>query len=312
MNEYRVDKISRREVISAAHRSQRPRAIQALPWPPEEGPCPFCRGNESATPPAIHVSPANGPWQVRVVPNLYPAVTLDPAEPSQIHQVIIESAEHLTRQTALADSHHQMVFETYRDQLHRFRTLDSIQYVQIFKNCGPAAGATLEHSHSQIIALDRVPAFAQAELLSCHEHWIANQQCAFCQLIEQEQNDAERIVLRNEKFVAICPFASRLPYEIWILPVKHAADFDAVPNADLAAFAQMVKKVLARLEQLIPNVAYNYHIHSAPFDSDCYDHYHWHMELIPRVAGLAGFELATGLFVNPVLPEQAAQQLRSV
>ncbi len=354
MPEYRTDPLSGHTVIIAPERQARPGAFSLPPWQAETVSCPFCRGKESETPQEICIYPreaAADQWQIRVVPNLYPALMRDGdkregegvpepqsgtmrnpasaartkprppapldkkhqesgAQASGLHEVIIESPEHLTSITDLNHENTAALLQTYADRLTSAAQQPNIKCAQLFKNHGPAAGATLQHSHSQLIAMDRVPDILRRELLSAEQHFAKAESCIVCDEIEQERSSGERMVLENDDFTVYCPFASRLPYEMRLVPNIHQAKFEDT-NAKLwQSMAALLRQALQALESLIPNVCYNYLIHSLPFDTNRNEHYHWHMEIIPRIATPAGFEWGTGLFTNPIPPEQAASELR--
>lgn len=324
MPEYRTDPLSGHTVIIAPERQARPGAFSLPPWQAETVNCPFCRGKESETPQEICIYPQEADadqWQIRVVPNLYPAVAPHSGSREQrdsqgtriatgLHEVIIESPEHLTSITDLNHENTAALLQTYAARITSAAQQPNIKCAQLFKNHGPAAGATLQHSHSQLIAMDRVPDILRRELLSAEQHFAKAESCIVCTEIEQERISGERMVLENDDFTVYCPFASRLPYEMRLVPNIHQAKFEDT-NAKLwQSMAALLRQALQALESLIPNVCYNYLIHSLPFDTNRNEHYHWHMEIIPRIATPAGFEWGTGLFTNPIPPEQAASELR--
>jgi UDPglucose--hexose-1-phosphate uridylyltransferase len=225
--------------------------------------------------------------------------------------VVIESPRHLRSLTELTDAEVALVFRAYRDRTRDMERDKQVAYALAFKNVGPAAGASLEHIHSQIVGLPLVPPVMHEELQGAAKFFAIQRDCVFCHLIQQELLARRRIVVRVEQFVAICPYASRFPYEVWVLPERHSASFQHSPDAQLAVLARTARCILSALERGCGITAYNFLIHSSPFDIDCQDHYHWHMEIIPRTVKAAGFEWGTGMQINPVLPEEAADQLRN-
>ena len=321
MPEYRTDPLGGHTVIIAPERQSRPGAFGCVDWGPETIDCPFCRGHESETPEEVCVSPptsTNLPWQVRVVPNLYPALL--PAESAARnpaakavgqHEVIIEAPNHQRSLTQLDRDHVAAVLATYAERVRAAAHVKGIRHALVFKNHGPAAGATLQHAHSQLIAMDRVPDVLNREISSAAEYFGVHRRCIVCDTIDKEIASKERLVLLSDEFVVYCPAASRLPFEMRLVPRHHQARFEDVESHRCRSLAETLRQTLNALESLIPHVSYNYLIHSLPFDTNRNEHYHWHIEIIPRIATAAGFEWGSGMFLNPVPPEQAAEQLRS-
>jgi UDPglucose--hexose-1-phosphate uridylyltransferase len=308
--------------------------------------CPFCPGNEDKTPPAIVCYPNEADWAVRIVENLYPVLGDDRRSANlslglqQIidgygrHEVIIDHHSHGIAVHEMSERHLTLLFGAYRDRMAQlYQSNPQLRYVLVFKNFGPAAGASISHTHSQIIATPVVPHNVQAEVDYSRAYYAKNHQCIFCALIDQaltfeatvydrESGEVRRkinvgqyVVERGEKFIAIKPFASRFEWEVHILPLHHQSDFlDVGPN-DLADLARVMRRTMARLDAVLGGAQYNFFLHSLPHadgDKDCHASYHWHMEICPRTSIPTGFELGSGLFVNTVSPEDAAEQLRAV
>ncbi len=330
MSELRKDPISRRSVIIAEDRARRPSDFATARPSVAQGGCPFCPGNEASTPREIIASrdlglPADDPnWRVRVVPNKFPALDAS-GLPSSVsdglydrisgagaHEVIIESARHIRSTSQLSMEELAEVFTIYRQRLLDLRDDVRWAHAMIFKNVGPAAGASLEHIHSQLIALPVVPIFLRDELSGSQAFYSTEQRCVFCEMISQERARQRRVVLETTEFMAFCPYASRFPYETWILPKRHGSHFETIADLQVPDLAQIVKHVITKTEACLRQSAYNYIIHSAPFDTVPIDHYHWHIEIIPRSTTLAGFELGTGFHINPMPPETAAEQMRQI
>jgi UDPglucose--hexose-1-phosphate uridylyltransferase len=322
-SEFRKDPLSDRWVIIAEHRAARPdqfsvaaRRIVA--------PCPFCGGREGETPPAVATYyseesiSANGAWQVRVVPNKYPALQAgDATHPADAlrraatgrHEVIVESPQHVVSLSALSEEQAALTFRAYQDRLCRIREDTQLAYGLVFKNARAAGGASLEHSHSQLLATPMTPAVLLEEMSGAERYWRQHGQCVFCDLAAQELSAGERLVLATDHYVAFCPFASRFPYETWIVPHHHALRFEE--ETHVRELALLTRELIRRLETVLNEPAYNYWVHTAPWRGAAGDGFHWHLEIVTRVARLAGFELGAGYFINPVSPEQAAQRLRS-
>jgi UDPglucose--hexose-1-phosphate uridylyltransferase len=307
-------------VIIAPNRMLRPNALAANPQPEVSNAkdCPFCRGHEFMTPAAVLTLPENeqDSWQVRVVPNRFPAITVGPAEGSRmaaagIHEVVIESAEHQTSWTQLSATQRLLILQAYRNRLRDMHAVEGVRWGIIFKNQGPLAGASQDHVHSQVLGLSAASPAAEQANNYAFAYLRQHQKCVFCQLAHDELLGANRIVAAGDCYVAFCPSASRFAFEVWIIPEVHASRFEDSTDDQLSKLAVLMAGILSRLENLIQNVAFNFAIHSAPFDMHSQDHYHWHIVIYPRLARLAGLELHADIFINPVDPEFAAKQLRS-
>lgn len=318
MPELRQDPLSGRWVIIAENRAARPDQLATTSDVGVEE-CPFCPGHEGLTPEASAVYPSRSTtqsWKVRVVPNKYPAVEMnasgDRGESAiGIHEVIIESPSHVASLSDISGDEARLTFIAYRDRLRNLRQDSRLAYGLVFKNARVEGGATLEHTHSQLIATSNVPADIQFELAKAGEHRMLHGSCAFCDLIDGEV-DGDRHVLETDSFAVFCAFGSRFPYEMWVLPKEHCESFESTRDSELVELADLMQKLIRGLEDTLDSPAYNYWIRNAPFRLSSHDDYHWRIELTPRMTRLAGFELGTGCFINPVSPEQAAAQLRSV
>lgn len=334
MPEYRQDPLSQRWVIVGSERSSRPQEFVERTDRVSDTSCPFCAGNEEQTPHEVQVYAAsNGraklfPWQVRVVPNKYPAVTTE-AVPNSVelqsppngslhrqasgfgqHEVIIESPEHVTSLTELSHVDHVLVWRAYQDRLRSLRQDGRFKYVQIFKNVGAAAGASLEHTHSQVVALPWTPPDVQSEVDRFQQHWNKTGRSLLAQLIDEELASGQRIIAETASYVAFCPWASRFPYQVCVAPRRQAGSIEQLEAGELSELATIVGEVIGRIERALARPAYNLILHTEPFDIASHDHYHWHIEIFPRLTKAAGFEWSTGCWMNPELPEQAAALLR--
>lgn len=331
MSEYRQDPLSRRWVIIGSDRASRPNEFVEEPIRRQPIPCPFCAGNEHETPDAVatYSAPGKAGWLVRIVPNKYPAVTLEESlcpncqplgtmPPAQgmipgfgRHEVIIESPRHVASLSELTTIEGELVFQAYRDRIAALKATGQYRYVQIFKNVGPAAGASLEHVHSQLVALPGVPEVIAQELSSCREYFAECRRPLVADLIERELAAGDRVLAQAGHFVAFCPYASRFPYEVCIAPLTSQPSFEATQASELGELSRLTRDVIGRIEHIAGQVAYNCVLHTQPFDTSPHDHYHWHIEIIPRLTKVAGFEWGTGCFINPLPPESAAAQLRA-
>ena len=340
MPELRYDPIQKRWVIITSERGRRPDVLPIKNEPSPEGFCPFCEGNEGKTPPEIAAVRANGSgpnqpgWQVRVVPNKFPALRIEGNMDRKgigiydwmngvgAHEVIIETPQHNLNLADARVEHIEHVIRMYRERLvdllrdHRFK------YILIFRNYGAAAGASLSHPHTQIIATPVTPLTLAGELTSAKQHYMQKERCLFCDAIQQEIESGERIVVATEEFVALTPFASRFPFEIFVAPRSHHHSFAEISDHMIRRLAVVLKEVLLRSKKYLNDPAYNFLIHTIPNvkarprRQDYWDtievDFHWHIEFMPRLTRIAGFEWGTGFYINPTAPEEAAKYLRDV
>lgn len=290
--------------------------------------CPFCYGNESMTPPEIHAvrpqdSSVNGPgWQLRVVSNKFPALRIegelgrrgigvfDLCNGVGAHEVIIETPDHNRQMADLKQEELVDIIRAFKMRSLDLRGDKRLKYTLIFKNYGLSAGASLEHTHSQLIALPIIPKRVQEELRGAQRYFEFRDRCAYCDMVRQELQDEERMVCENRSFVAFCPFMSSFPFELWILPKDHHGDFAQIQPEQIADFSRILKEVLLRLRVVLQDPSYNFIIHTAPIEIHQREEYHWHLEFIPKLTRTAGFEWGTGFYINPTPPELAAKLLR--
>lgn len=306
--------------------------------------CPFCKGNEDKTPPTILAVPDEDSWDIRIVQNLFPVLGTESDQRSlslgmqQVmdgyghHEVIIDHSRHGIEVHEMSESHLAMLLDVYQRRMGElFATDERLKYILVFKNFGSAAGASIKHTHSQLIAMPIIPENIYNEVEHSRSHYRQHHQCIFCNLIDEaltfeatiynrESGEVRRkidvgqyIVEKSERFIAIKPFASRYEWEVHILPLQHQSDFIRAGQDDLADLAGILKRTMQRLDKVLGGAQYNYYFHTVPrcdrFD-DCAASYHWHLEICPRTTIPSGFELGSGLFVTTVSPEQAAARLR--
>ena len=329
MPELRKDPINRRWVIIATERAARPTDFKHEPVSENDiEKCPFCEGRESRTPPELFTvgrdgtAPNTPGWRVRVVSNKFPALRIEGDTDRShegmftrmdgvgAHEVIIETTNHSTHLGLLPVDH---VADVMRAYLHRYRDLRGDQrfaYALLFRNHGRTAGASLSHPHSQLIALPVVPKRAREELEASERYFGRQGQCIFCAMIAQEAAMRERLVWEDEHFIAVVPYAARFPFEVWLLPRGHQADFADVAPEMVTPLARSLRETLHRLHSSLANPPYNFIIHSMPYREDVRHSYHWHIEIFPRLTQVAGFEWGSGFYINPVVPEDAARYLR--
>jgi UDPglucose--hexose-1-phosphate uridylyltransferase len=331
MPQLRRDPVTGRWVIISTDRQKRPndfRLERATTIGREQ--CPFCPGHEALTPSEVlsyrqNGGPANGPgWNVRVVPNKFPALqvegTLDREGEGMFdrmngigaHEVIIETPNHDRTLATMSEPEIERVLWAYRERILDLKQDRRLRYILIFKNHGAAAGATLEHTHSQLIALPIVPDFVREEVDGARRHYEAKERCVFCDIVKQEVVDGRRIIQENADVVALAPYAPRFAFETWLLPKRHGARFEEAPRHEYESLARLLKATLQRIDRALESPAYNLIVHTAPFSEDTADLFHWHIEIMPKLTRVAGFEWGTGFYINPTSPEEAARVLRGV
>ena len=328
MPELRKDPVIGRWIIIATERSKRPTDF-AIPHEPKKGGfCPFCPGNEDKTPPEISAcrEPGTKPntqgWQLRVVNNKFPALhdsgkliksgdgVYDKMAGIGTHEVIIETPNHDSSIATLPIDKVELIVQSYKDRILHLQQDKRFKYAMIFKNHGEAAGASLEHPHTQLIALPITPKRVKEEYSGAIEYFNHKERCIFCDIARQEIDREIRMIEENDSFLAIAPFAPRFPFETWIMPKKHQAAFENSSKKEISDLASILKNLLARINITLNDPSYNYVMHTAPFDESKSESFHWHIEIMPKLTKIAGFEWGTGFYINPVPPEQSAKFLR--
>lgn len=340
MPEFRHDPLQQRWVIISTERAARPSDFQESVESNQIEDCPFCEGNEDKTPPEVwairepDTAPNTPGWRVRVVPNKFPALMIeasgkrtgigvyDMMEGLGAHEVIIETTRHDEDIADLSPEQVRLVLQAYRERIRDLYRDPRFKYGLVFKNHGKRAGASLAHPHSQLIATPVVPRNVHTKLDSSKKHFEHKERCLICDIIEQEIDSGSRLVLRNEKFISFTPFASRFPFEVFIAPLQHNHSFIEACDEDLDHLAPILKDILFRLKNVLNDPPYNYIVNTSPnpeatpklqdqWSTLKYD-YHWHIEIIPRMTRVAGFEWGSGFYINPTVPEDAARYLREV
>ena len=340
MAELRKDPILGRWIIIATERSKRPGSYhvekETSYTKPEK--CPFCEGHEHMTPTEVYALrekkalPDTAGWKVRVVPNKYPALEMGvPFERSGIgmfdmmsgfgaHEVVIETPDHKIEAKDQSINEIKNWIFALQERVKALYGDEHFRYVLIFKNKGKGAGASLSHPHHQLIATPVTPKRVKEELEGAQRYYSDKQRCIFCDIMQEEMDIKARIVCQNRHYIAFCPYASRVPFETWILPKEHSVDFyDAATTKTSLSLAAILKTVLKKLSVAIGEPEYNYILHAAPnrfpreghWQTIEYD-YHWHIELFPRLVKTAGFEWGSGFYINPTPPEMAAKFLREM
>lgn len=312
-SELRQDLVSGDWVVMAPKRQSRHRRT---------GVCPFCRLEETGqVEPVLEYAREDGSWTLKVIPNKFPALEkYDKLEKRSVgpfsvmnaagfHEVII-TRDHDRHIPDLSVEEVAEIIDAYQDRYLDLMNKRFIDYVSIFHNYGKEAGASLEHPHSQIMALTVIDPDIRRSLEGSKRYYQENKKCVHCVMIEWEREQRERIVFENDDFVAFVPFVSRVPSEIRIFPINHKAYFERITDEEKFNLAKILKESLARIRSAFDNVGYNFFIHTAPCDGNAYDHYHWHIEILPKIAVSAGFEKGARMEIISILPEEAAKKLR--
>jgi len=328
MIELRKDPVTGRWVIISTERALRPADLRYDAAAPKDGPCCFCPGNEHTTPPEIlayrpHGSPRNGPgWSLRVVPNRFPALRVegelqkegvgmfDKMSGVGAHEVIIETPEHRASLAELPVKSTEDLLWAFRDRITDLERDSRLKYAMIFKNSGARAGATLDHPHCQLIALPVMCREVSDEIQGALHYYEFKERCVFCDMIKQEMSEDVRVVTRSSMHVAVAPFAARFPFESWVMPIRHSSRFELSDADEMKSAAEVLHGVLRRMSAVLDNPAYNFYLHTSPLRTPAMAHYHWHIEVLPAVTTVAGFERGSAFYINPVPPEEAAATMK--
>jgi UDPglucose--hexose-1-phosphate uridylyltransferase len=334
MSELRKDVITREWVILAKEREKRPHDFKPekkkAAKPSRDPKCPFCEGNEDKTPPEVlayrpHDSNSNDPgWNLRVIKNKFAALSAegklhrhdvniyDVMNGIGAHEVVIESPDH-SKNIALYDHKTvENVVWSYCDRYVALREDTRLKYISIFRNHGKVAGASLEHPHSQIVATPIIPQKVWQKVRGVAQYSEYRERCVYCDIVKTELKERTRVISENGNFIAITPFASRSPFEVWIIPKKHVSCFAYMNRFEVGDFAGMLNETMLRIYTCLDDPPYNYTIITAPCDTDKLDNFHWHLEIVPKLTTPAGFELGTSVYINVTPPESAAKFLREV
>jgi len=328
MPELRKDPVTSRWVIISTERGKRPSDFGTAPERERVGFCPFCPGNEGKTPPEVLAYRADGSaanssnWNLRVVPNKFPALQIegdlnrqgdgmyDKMNGIGAHEVVIETPEHGETLASMGEGRIEDILWAFHDRVLDLKKDPRFRYILIFKNAGRAAGASLEHPHSQLIATPIIPKRVREELDGAKEYYNYKERCVFCDIVRQELNQGVRVISENDGFVTIAPYASRFPFEAWILPKVHGPFFEDAQKHEYVNLSKLLRDLFLRMEKVLMNPPYNLIIHSSPLREADGRFYHWHIELMPKLTHVAGFEWGSGFYINPTPPEDAAKYLR--
>lgn len=328
MSELRRDPIIGRWVIIATERGKRPVDFSSPEPTKEKGFCPFCAGNEDKTPAEVlayrpaETAPNSEGWRIRVVPNKFPALMVegdlgrvgegmyDMMSGIGAHEVIIETPDHEASWSTMSQANLEEVLWAFKERIEDLKQDPRFKYILTFKNHGDAAGASLEHPHTQMIALPIIPKRVAEEMEGSRAHFANKERCIFCDIIHQEQMSKSRIITENKNFIAFTPFASRFPFETWVLPKMHISHYEDSEKVGFDYLASLLRDTMRRIDTVLSDPPYNLIIHTSPVTAFNLEYYHWHIEIIPKLTKVAGFEWGTGFYINPTPPEEAAEYLR--
>jgi len=317
-------------VIIATERARRPEDFtkkeksQKEPTPEYSPNCPFCPGNEHLAPVETFSIRKNNEWQVRVIPNKFPALVPEGSSEFYhrgiirymngvgIHEVIIETPKHNLIIPQMSYEQVINIIQTYKNRYLSAISDERIELVTLFKNHGESAGTSLEHPHSQIIASPVVPQHIRNRIEEAMRYYDDNRECVFCRMVREEISQGERIIIETKNFVGFIPYAASSPFHTWILPKRHIPSFPMITEEEIVEFAQILRDILLKIYKGLDNPDFNYVIRSLPGKCRENDFFHWYLSIIPRVTKTAGFELGSGMFINIALPEESAKFLREV
>ena len=331
MSELRQDPTTKEWVILAPERGKRPQQGTkkkiANDLPSWDASCPFCLGNEALTPPETFRIPlsSDDPWEVRVVPNRFAALMPEgdstPIEDTRffrkrpgfgVHEVVIETPSHNTPMALMEYEQVEKVLIAYQERYNSLKKNPQLKFITIFKNHGWASGTSLIHPHSQLVATPIAATYYHRKLDVATDYCHDVGRCLYCDLIAEDLKNGDRIVAETERFVVISPYASRVPYETWILPKMHCASFGLFPATHIAELARVLRDTLFCLYQGLDNPAFNYVIDTSTTEDEHTPCYHWHIRILPRMTTIAGFEIGSGIYISPALPEESTIFLRQV
>ncbi|MBI2815405.1 MAG: galactose-1-phosphate uridylyltransferase [Acidobacteria bacterium] len=329
MSELRQNPLSKDWVIVASERAKRPHDLaikkdDRRQLPSYSSNCPFCPGNEQMAPPASMQIVREGQWQVRVVPNKFAALSSEgelfrrtdglkrTVSGVGIHEVIVETPQHHLTTALLNEDDAELILQCYHERYLAISRDPRVDLITIFKNHGTAAGTSLEHPHSQLIATPIISPEIRRRMEDAMRFYDDEGQCLFCKVLAEELADAVRVVHETEHFVAFIPYASLSPFSMWIFPRRHMASFGQIHAEEISDLSRILRTVLAKLYYGLGDPDFNYVLRSAPSETRYSRYYHWYVSLIPRLTKIAGFELGSGMYINITLPEENAEFLRKV
>ena len=331
MPQLRQNPATKEWVIIATERAKRPEEFlmpEEKESPDVKITCPFCPGNESLTPDEIFAfrtygtKPGTPGWWIRVIPNKYPAF-LPVGEVKRMkfedyfrymdgvgsHEIVIESPDHDRSIATMEQKQVEEIFMAFRERYAALKKDPRFEMILIFKNHGREAGTSIRHPHSQIVATPITPNHIRHYIEEAMRYFDDNGECVYCQILKKDLTK-ERLILETDNFIAFVPFAAKSPFEMWVLPKKHCSSYERISVMDIKELGFIMRQTLGKLNKALNNPAYNFMILSAPCHEEDLEYFHWHIQIVPRVAQVAGFELGSGIYINTVIPEEAAKFLR--
>ncbi|MFC2051859.1 galactose-1-phosphate uridylyltransferase [Chloroflexota bacterium] len=330
MSELRQDPTTREWVIIAPERARRPQQTpkkrRTDKLPDRDASCPFCTGNESQTPVEVFRIPASreaSTWEVRVVPNRFAALSSDGSVVRRehgrfiremdgfgAHEVIIESPSHNTPMALMSYEQVQKILIAYQERYNELKKNRKLKFITIFKNHGWASGTSLVHPHSQLVATPIITPYYHRRFDIAHDYHADMGGCLYCELLAEELAKGERIISETEEFVIFQPYASRVPFETWIIPKEHSASFGLFPASGLAELASVLKDTLFCIYHELDNPDFNLMVDTSTTDDEYDPYYHWHFRILPRLSTIAGFEIGSGIYISTSLPEETVEVMR--
>ena len=331
MSIIRKNPITHDWVIFAPNRASRPQELKTKDEdrieilqkrPAYKSDCPFCKGNEGTSNMELWRLPEGSDWQVRIIENKYSSVDryIDPKKTSNglrqemqgfgIHDVIIDNPRHNTTLALMKPEEILTIIQAWRRRFKEIRDNPKVKHVVVFKNQGLKAGGSLEHPHSQIYGLPVTPFETQVRLREMERYYDINDRCLLCDLTRDELEQDQRIIASNRDFAALVPYADLSPYHFWIIPLEHGPSFSLLEDPQALSLAHLIQDVFLKVYKVLRNPDFNLVIQSlAHYDREK-EYFHWYISVIPQLKHKGGLEYAGGLYVNPVLPETAAKELR--
>jgi len=329
MPEIRQNIATKEWVVISTERAKRPEDFKSKKekkvLPERSETCPFCPGNEHMTPYEVFVvNDESGSWKIRVIPNKYPAVVYEGTVEFKSEgikrtvsgvgcaEVIIESAKHNLSLALMPEKDIEQIIKVYKERYNSAEKDKRIKMVIIFRNYGEQAGASIEHPHSQLIAIPVVPFHIRYRIEEAMRYYDETGRCVFCYMLEEELKLQERIVVETGHFVSFVPYAALAPFHMWVLPRRHTESFGDITEEEITDLAKNLKLTLSKLYYGLDNPDYNFVIRSVPVNEKGKEYYHWYITIMPRLIKTAGFEIGTGMSINTSLPEENANFLREI
>lgn len=324
MSQIRKDILTGDRIVFATNRMNKPYYFsrKTISKSKDDKDCPFCPGNEDQTPKEICRCGDKNNWEVRVFKNLYPAVEIEQDNEfyeefyqgrpgTGIHEVIVDTPEHAGEMNTFSNDHMLKVLNTLKNRFTELEKEDFVRYVQIFKNNGPEAGASIAHSHWQIMGLSYIPIEQKRIIHNVSNYYEEKQSCLICDIIKQEQKVQKRIVFENEEFIVFVPFAARFGFEMFVVPKNHVSSFKELGDVQMSSLSEVLIELTGRVKRIRDGLGFNLCFQDKPKDV-LHGKYHWYLRVLPRIGALAGFEYSTGSYINPILPEDSAKIIREV